>query len=79
MRDELMDVIGGVKELSKDEACRVLMLSRRRYYRWRHRKPLLPKVAWDCIMPQEEAAIVEAGKDERLVDLRSARPHGIRT
>jgi len=72
MRDELMDVIGGVKELSKDEACRVLMLSRRRYYRWRHRKPLLPKVAWDRIMPQEEAAIVEAGKDERLVDLRSA-------
>lgn len=67
-----MGLIGEVKELSKDEACTVLMLSRRRYYRWLYRKPLLPKAAWNRITPEEEASIVEAGKDERLVDLRSA-------
>lgn len=67
-----MNVIGGVKELSKDEACGVLMLRRRRYYRWLHRKPLFPKRAWNRITPQEETAIVEAGRDEKLVDLRAA-------
>jgi transposase InsO family protein len=48
------------------------MLGRRRYYRWLNWKPPLPKTAWNRITPQEEAAIIEAGRDEQLVDLRSA-------
>lgn len=72
MQDELIGVINGVKELSKGTACEALMLGRRRYYRWLNWKPPLPKLAWNRIMPQEETAIVEAGRDERLVDLRSA-------
>lgn len=72
MQDELIGVINGVKELSKGTACDTLMLARRRYYRWLTRKPSLPKSAWNRITPQEETAIVEAGRDERLCDLRSA-------
>jgi len=72
MQDELIGVINGVTELSKGAACETLMLGRRRYYRWLNWKPPLPKLAWNRITPQEETAIVEAGRDERLVDLRSA-------
>lgn len=72
MQDELIGVINEVKELSKGAACEALMLGRRRYYRWLNWKPPLPKLAWNRIMPQEETAIIEAGRDERLVDLRSA-------
>ncbi len=72
MQEELIGVINGVKELSKGAACETLMLGRRRYYRWLNWEPPLPKLAWNRIMPQEERAIVEAGRDERLVDLRSA-------
>lgn len=72
MQDELIGVIKGVKELNKGVACEALMLGRRRYYRWLNRKPPLPKLAWNRITPQEEAVIIEAGRDERLCDLRSA-------
>lgn len=72
MRDELIGVINEVKELSKGAACDALMLGRRRYYRWLNWKPPLPKLSWNRITPQEEAAILEAGRDEQLVDLRSA-------
>lgn len=72
MQDELIGAINGVKELSKGAACNVLMLGRRRYYRWINWKPPLPKLVWNRITSQEETAIVEAGRDERLCDLRSA-------
>jgi transposase InsO family protein len=72
MQEELIAVIGRVNELSKARACEALMLGRRRYYRWLSWKPPLPKLAWNRITPQEEAAIIEAGRDEQLVDLRSA-------
>lgn len=72
MQKELIGVIGRVNELSKARTCEALMLGRRRYYRWINWKPPLPKSAWNRITPQEEAAIVEAGRDERLCDLRAA-------
>ncbi len=72
MQGELIAVVNGVKELSKGAACATLMLGRRRYYRWLNWKPSLPKLAWNRITPQEEAAIVESGRDERLCDLRAA-------
>jgi len=72
MREELIAVIGKVNELSKGRACETLMLARRRYYRWLNWKPPLPKTAWNRITPQEEAVIVETGRDERFCDLRAA-------
>jgi len=72
MQEELIGVIGEVNELSKAKACKVLMLGRRRYYRWLNWKPPLPKLACNPITPQEEKAIIEAGRDEQLVDLRYA-------
>lgn len=53
-------------------ACEIFGLNRRRYYRWLGWKPFLPKLAWNRITPQEEEAIIEAGRDERLCDLRAA-------
>lgn len=73
MREELIKAIGEVKDISKSKACEVLLLKRRRYYRWlRARTRLLPKTAWNRIRPEEETAILEAARDEKLVDLRSA-------
>ena len=72
MQKELIVVIGKVNKLSKAKACEALMLERRRYYRWLNWKPSLPKLAWNRITPQEETAILEAGSDERLCDLRAA-------
>jgi len=72
MQEELITVIRRVNSISKAKACEALLLGRRRYYRWLRWRPSLPKTAWNRIMPQEEQAIVEAGKDERLADLRSA-------
>jgi putative transposase len=72
LQDELMTVIGNVKVLTKSAACAALMLKERRYYRWRHRQPHLPKRAWNRITLAEEEAILEAGRDEKLVDLRAA-------
>lgn len=62
----------GLQELSISDGCEVLQLETRRYYRWLNPKPILPKKAWNHITPQEEQAIVEAGKEEKLVDLRAA-------
>lgn len=53
-------------------ACEVLRLNYRRYYRWQHMRPPVVKAAWNRITPKEEAAIVEAGRDERLCDFRAA-------
>jgi hypothetical protein len=77
MQEELIGVIGKVGELSKGKACEVLMLGRRRYYRWINWKTPLPKLSWNRIIPQEEAAIGEAGRDERLCDLRAAGADGV--
>ena len=49
-----------------------LLLKPRRYYRWLHRQPLLPKEAWNRITPQEEEALLKAARDENLADLRAA-------
>ncbi len=62
----------GLRELSISDGCEVLRLKTRRYYRWLNCKPILPKKAWNRITPREEQAIVESGKDEKLVDLRAA-------
>src|SRR3989338_8411359 len=73
MQEELIKAIGEVKVLSKAKACEVLLLKRRRYYRWlRARAKLLSETAWNRIRPEEEEAILEAARDKRLVDLRCA-------
>jgi len=69
---ELIEVLQGLKELSVTDGCGVLQLKPRRYYRWLHSHPAGKRSAWNRITPQEEAAIIEAGRDEALVDLRSA-------
>ena len=67
-----MATIDGVNELTKTQACDVLMLKPRRYYRWLNRQPVLAKKGWNRITPQEEEAILKAGRDEDLADLRAA-------
>lgn len=61
-----------LEELSINDGCGVLQLRPRRYYRWLHASAPEPRTAWNRITPQEESAIIEAGKDEKLIDLRSA-------
>ena len=70
---ELLEVLGTLKELTVAEACEVLKLNSRRYYRWRSRsEPPAAKTAWNRITPQEESAILNAARDEALCDLRAA-------
>lgn len=65
-------MIQGLEELTIEEACAVLMLKPRRYYRWLKTKPSTARKAWNHIMPEEEAAIVKAACNEDLADLRAA-------
>ncbi len=67
-----MKTIQGLKMTSIRGACEVIRLNYRRYYRWQHTRPTVAKTAWNRITPKEEAAIVEAGRDERLCDFRAA-------
>lgn len=69
---ELIEVMQGLEKLSITDGCGVLQLKPRRYYRWLHSHPARKRTAWNHITPQEEAAIIEAGRNEKLVDLRSA-------
>ena len=72
VRKELVETIQGLKMTSIRGACETIRLKRRRYYRWLHVQPEVIRLAWNRITPQDEAAIVEAGRDERLGDLRAA-------
>jgi putative transposase len=72
-RIELLGALESLKELTVAEACEVLKLNARRFYRWRAR-PDAPtvKTAWNRIMPDEEAAVLASAGDEALCDLRAA-------
>ncbi len=72
VQEEIIKVMQGLNELSISGGCEALRLKPRRYYRWLHHKPILPKKAWNHITPEEEQEILEAGRDEKLVDLRAA-------
>ena len=72
-RMELLSVLEGLKELTVAEACEVLKLNARRYYRWRTEPhPPAVKQAWNRITPEEEGAVLTAAGDEALVDLRAS-------
>lgn len=71
-RKELVEAIQGLRMTSVRDACEAIRLNYRRYYRWQHIRPYAAKIAWNRITPQEEAAIVNAGRDERLCDFRAA-------
>ena len=71
-QEELIKVIEGLKELTVTEACEVLKLKPRRFYRWLNWKEPEDRTAWNRIIPQEEETILEAAKDEKLCDLRAA-------
>ena len=66
----IIEVVQGLSELTITDACKVLRLARRRY-RWLEDKPAAAR-AWNRITPKEEEAIVIAGRDEKLADLRAA-------
>jgi transposase InsO family protein len=72
VQEELIKVIKGMEELTIEDACEVLMLKPRRYYRWPRWKPPSKKAAWNKITPAEEAAIIETAGKEELVDMRAA-------
>lgn len=65
-------MIEGLKELSITEACEVIKLKPRRYYRRLKWQPPARRTAWNCIIAQEEEAVLEAAQDENLGDLRAA-------
>lgn len=70
---ELLGVLDTLRELTVAEACEVIKLNARRYYRWRTRpQPPPAKRAWNRIMPDEETAVLTAAKDEALSDLRAS-------
>jgi len=71
-QEELIRVIEGLEELTIERSCEVLMLQPRRYYRWLKWQPPAKKVAWNRLMPEEEAAIAEAARRAELADLRAA-------
>ena len=52
--------------------CEILMLNERRYYRWKIWKEPKKRIAWNKLKPDEEAAILEAARDEGLSDQRAA-------
>jgi len=67
-----MEVTENLEELSTTEACEVLGLNPRRYWRWLNWAPPAERTAWNRITPQEEGVILEAARDEELGDLRAA-------
>lgn len=69
---ELVETIQSLKMTSIRGACEVIRLNFRRYYRWQHMRAPVTRAAWNRITPQEEAAIVEVGRDEQLCDFRAA-------
>lgn len=71
-QEGLINAMQELKELTITDGCEVLRLQRRRYYRWLNVKPAVVNRAWNRIMPEEEAAIVAAGRDEKIADLRAA-------
>lgn len=52
--------------------CAILMLNERRYYRWKMWREPKKRIAWNKLKPDEEAAILEAARDEGLSDQRAA-------
>lgn len=65
-------MVEGLEELTTTEACEVLKLKPRRYYRWVKWQPPVPRAAWNRITLEEEAEIIKAGREESLCDLRAA-------
>ena len=59
-------------EFSIRRSCEILLLSERRYYRWMGWKEPSRREAWNKLRPEEEAAILEAARDETWCDLRAA-------
>ena len=72
VQEDLIRIIQELRFLSVAHACKVLRLKSRRYYRWLNWQPMEVRGAWNRIRPEEEKAIVEAGRDERLCDMRAA-------
>ncbi len=52
--------------------CEILLLSERRYYHWKRWQEPSKRVAWNKLMPEETAAILEAARSEEQADLRAA-------
>ena len=71
-QDELIGMMKSLKELTIQKGCEALRLKVRRYYRWCNKKPIKAKTAWNRITPEEESAVLKAGRDESLCDFRAA-------
>jgi len=52
--------------------CEILLLSERRYFRWKNWKEPERRVAWNKLKPEETAAILKVAKSEEHADLRAA-------
>lgn len=71
-QEALIETIGNLKLITVKEACRIIGINHRRYYRWQSWKETEKQPAWNKILPDEESAILEAARDEKLCDLRAA-------
>jgi len=71
-QETLIAVIQRLKQMTVKEACKIIGITQRRYYRWHGWKETQKRPAWNKIQPAEESAILEAARDEKLCNLRSA-------
>ena len=52
--------------------CEILLLSERRYFRWKNWKEPKKRIAWNKLKPDETSAILKVAKSEEHADLRAA-------
>lgn len=71
-QEALIEAVCSLKLITVKEACEIIGIRQRRYYRWLGWKETVKRPAWNRILPEEESAILEAARDEKLCDLRSA-------
>lgn len=61
----LQEAIG--EGLTQSRACEIFGIAPRKFRRWTQSKPLVPRTAWNKILPQERDAIVQTALDERFL------------
>ena len=68
VREAVVEVIKEAVEqgMTQNQACETFGISVRKYRRWANPKPHSPRIAWNKILPEEKAAIVEDGWDEKF-------------
>ncbi|MFH2070996.1 MAG: integrase core domain-containing protein [Elusimicrobiota bacterium] len=54
--------------LTQKQACKIFRLTPRKFRRWANPKPLVPRSAWNRILPEERESIIQTASDEKFWD-----------